>query len=745
MALAVASSAHAERLLSPVAAARTPGGGSGLGGVARVQSLALGRGALTELRARTTALVEHFPLGADRTVSIELTRFEPFAPDARIEVVENGGVRRLSRPDQIYFTGTVRDEPGTRALVIATRDTVHGFVAAGSTVYPFGPDGAGLHRSYALRDVDDEIHPPPGDFCANDLHRETVETPAALASLVPPPAPVAHAPATLVQADVAIETDQELRAKFSSDAQALDYLASLAAAATAIYERDVSVRLRFSYIRVWTTTDPWSATQTTDQLREVSDYWTDPGHNMDAVAGPHDLVHFISGKAVRGGVAYLNAICNSSIGFGVSQVYGDFDLGVPSQIWDVLVVTHEMGHNFGSPHTHCYASPVDRCYNQEGGACYSGGVVASRGTIMSYCHLLSGGLANIDLVFGSTVSARIRNVVGDAECLEPLSACGDGTVGTGEDCDDGNAAGGDGCSGACRREECGNGIRDVGEECDDGNTTAGDGCSAACRSEDGCGNLVLDHGEECDDGNPRGGDGCSALCRREAVCGNSVVDVGEECDDGDADGGDGCSAACRFENVCGDGGLQAGEGCDDGNTAGGDGCSGSCRPEPCAILAPGQRFWPRARVSVKRGGGGERLSVRGDFAFPVPFESLTPAEDGLMLQLENAAGDVRLDIALPPGGQWFARRRGWVYVDPSGATNGIRKVVLVAHNAGGMPGVRVTVSGRGTYGLTAGDLPPVLTVVLGDAEAGAAGACGRFAFGSGGCTSRRNGSRLACR
>src|SRR5207253_8420266 len=78
--------------------------------------------------------------------------------------------------------------------------------------------------------------------------------------------------------------------------------------------------------------------------------------------------------------------------------------------------THELGHNFGTPHTHCYSPPLDKCFSGEAG-CYSGPVVASRGTIMSYCHLLAGGLSNIDLVFGDVVSARIGQSVGAASCL----------------------------------------------------------------------------------------------------------------------------------------------------------------------------------------------------------------------------------------------------------------------------------------------------------------------------------------
>src|SRR5215468_4148109 len=50
----------------------------------------------------------------------------------------------------------------------------------------------------------------------------------------------------------------------------------------------------------------------------------------------------------------------------------------------------------------------------------------------------------------------------------------------------------------CVRGTCGNGHLDVGEECDDGNNTGGDGCSPNCMIED-CGNGILDLGEQCDD------------------------------------------------------------------------------------------------------------------------------------------------------------------------------------------------------------------------------------------------------
>jgi hypothetical protein len=92
-------------------------------------------------------------------------------------------------------------------------------------------------------------------------------------------------------------------------------------------------------------------------------------------------------------------------------------------VWDIVAVTHEIGHNFNSPHTHCYnnvggnASSVDQCRSGEvdgHGACYSGAQVlpgpagAGTGTIMSYCHLLSGGMSNISMSFGTNFGFGVQ-------------------------------------------------------------------------------------------------------------------------------------------------------------------------------------------------------------------------------------------------------------------------------------------------------------------------------------------------
>ncbi len=171
--------------------------------------------------------------------------------------------------------------------------------------------------------------------------------------------------------------------------------------------------------------------------------------------------------------------------------------------------------------------------------------------------------------------------------------CGNGTLDPGEQCDDGNLVGGDGCSPVCTTEAvCGNGIVEFPEQCDDGNNLPGDGCSASCTAEADCGDGTVQLGEECDDGNFVDTDSCTSTCR-DARCGDGITWAGvEQCDDGNLTGGDGCSAFCTTELPdCGNGVLDPGEGCDDGNLIGGDGCSPLCEIEaPCGngTLDPGE-------------------------------------------------------------------------------------------------------------------------------------------------------------
>lgn len=77
------------------------------------------------------------------------------------------------------------------------------------------------------------------------------------------------------------------------------------------------------------------------------------------------------------------------------------------------------------------------------------------------------------------------------------------------------------------------------------------GVPSGCIRPGDCGDGVIDENELCDDGNRAGGDGCSADCSSDETCGNGVVDADttEECDDANAASHDGCSSGCLEEHL----------------------------------------------------------------------------------------------------------------------------------------------------------------------------------------------------
>ncbi|RYE77035.1 MAG: hypothetical protein EOO74_07545, partial [Myxococcales bacterium] len=77
---------------------------------------------------------------------------------------------------------------------------------------------------------------------------------------------------------------------------------------------------------------------------------------------------------------------------------------------------------------------------------------------------------------------------------------------------------------------CGNGTKEGSEECD-----GGAGCQTDCLLVPVCGDGKVGPGEACDDGDLDGGDGCSATCTVEAnyLCSGSPSVCAQPCDAGD--------------------------------------------------------------------------------------------------------------------------------------------------------------------------------------------------------------------
>jgi hypothetical protein len=368
---------------------------------------------------------------------LELERFQIFAPGAGIVIHGERGEDVLPPPANVYFHGLLEEARSIRAaLSVLAGGEVRGMLAGGGRFWILSNRLAGTRLSAPMvREVE------PGELAA-DVERfacgsESIA--AAAASLRTPPVPAgpsaepAPAGTTTYSATVAVESDFEYFQRFGNAVEAVDYAADLVAYSQVVYAPEVDTELRVGSVSLWTTpADPWQQFGPACGLFEFGRYWND---NRDHV--PRTLTHFLSGKNNGGGIAWVGVLCSDEFDFDITpyncpglapavdnyggdygysgDLDGNFDLGNPAVLWDVVVTAHEMGHNFNSPHTHCYngiggsASPVDMCYGSEPG-CYAGptslpgpgcsGPGNGCGTIMSYCHLLGGGIANISWTFG---------------------------------------------------------------------------------------------------------------------------------------------------------------------------------------------------------------------------------------------------------------------------------------------------------------------------------------------------------
>ncbi|MFM9910141.1 MAG: M12 family metallo-peptidase, partial [Chitinophagaceae bacterium] len=171
---------------------------------------------------------------------------------------------------------------------------------------------------------------------------------------------------------------------------------------------------KISAIKVWNIVDPYNSLGTTSSVLNAFSV------NM-ANGFPGDLAHFLSQRGLGGGIAYLGVLCSSnSFKTGVSgNLSNSFNL-FPAYSWSSMVITHELGHNLGSPHTQSCSWPggaIDNCYTTEGG-CPQGPAPVNGGTIMSYCHLTGYGI-NLANGFGPLPGQRIRDLVRNSTCIYP--------------------------------------------------------------------------------------------------------------------------------------------------------------------------------------------------------------------------------------------------------------------------------------------------------------------------------------
>ncbi len=434
----------ATRLPTPRLEARAAGPGEAIvapdGSAAERLTLESGLApSLLRLGPEETARVADWPVAPGRRETVVLSRHEVYSPDARIVAVDGRRERELPRSRMAFYWGAGEDDADLRvfASIDPASGRLEGFASTREGVHELTAVAGGRHR-LAKPDAFLPAGPAPRWSCGEESLPRSLALPFVAAepdATTSARALTAIAAATstgLSTATVAFDTDNELMlSKFANDTTAAtNYLASLVAAIDVMYERDLAIRLvqGTTFLRVSTTADPYVQVDANaadgNELDEFSTYWANNYGNVQRM-----VAAMISGKqgstSSASGIAWVGGLCSKSTGYSFSQVFK-----ISYLAGDALIVGHEIGHNFGTPHTHCYSPPIDMCFNQEAG-CYSGptscpapqtinGVANVGGTVMSYCQFAG---CNPALVFHPRTVALVAPNIANAMnvCIFPLS------------------------------------------------------------------------------------------------------------------------------------------------------------------------------------------------------------------------------------------------------------------------------------------------------------------------------------
>lgn len=372
-----------------------------------------------------------------KTVALDLVRHDLLTDDF---VLRTSDGQTIPFQQGVYYRGTIKGQPGTLTSVAFFEHEVMGVMhhARGSMV--LGKQNQTLNADYILYS-DEHLKSSPDFSCAtmdpswNDLEIEKFRRQVNEKSLQ-------------LRADKCIrmylELDYTLVSEKGGVAAAAAWITGVFNAVSTIYANE-SININISEIYGWTSEDPYNGSSTTAALNTFRS--TRPSYNGN-------LAHLISrGVPANGGIAWVDALC-SSYGYAYSWVSDNYS-ALPTYSWTVNVITHETGHNLGSPHTHSCAwpnGPIDGCGPTKSsgyaeGSCATGPLPpAGGGTIMSYCHLLSNVGINLSNGFGPQPGNLMRSKIAAATCL---TAC---TTGPGNTCSDGIKNGdetGIDCGGSC--------------------------------------------------------------------------------------------------------------------------------------------------------------------------------------------------------------------------------------------------------------------------------------------------------
>ncbi len=353
------------------------------------------------VREHPEALTLSIPVQDALPLEMELVQQSPLAKDFFVSTSSSNNLPVAYTPG-VYYRGVIKGMPGSTVALSVFNNEIIGIAATpeqGNLV--LGKlQAEGNETGYILYS-DKNLYAKRDAICG------AVE-PLGYAEKIREYAETAAKPTADKCVRVYLECDYAMHQNKGGVAGATNFITAVFNNLATLYANE-QITTIISQVYVWTTQDSYSTTSSNTALNTFRT--TRPTFNGD-------LAHLAAlGGSNIGGVAWVDVLCNASYRYAYSNIYSSYST-VPTYSWSVEVMTHEMGHNLGSPHTQSCSwsgGALDNCYTTEGG-CAPGPAPSNGGTIMSYCHLTSYGI-NFNNGFGVQPGNLIRGRVNAASCL----------------------------------------------------------------------------------------------------------------------------------------------------------------------------------------------------------------------------------------------------------------------------------------------------------------------------------------